>query len=257
MNFNEIFEKLAKVNDRSVIWNNWLDYCIDYALLNPIQQKHDFKGYEKEYHEMLNEWLDKLSNTLEDKSVYDMLGEFYEDLVTSQSKSKNMGQFYTPSTITDLVNQLVINDDDKGMVNDCACGSGRMLLDAYVKSNGGLVCIGQDLDETSCKMTVLNFWSHGVVGSVLHMDSLTGQFYNAWRVNNYLYHGLHVPHIELVSERDAYRFIGLNNDIKSIEVNNDNTVIENNDNSKPKGTGHVSTEEQDELPKKEVQIKLM
>ena len=92
----------------------------------------------------------------------------------------------------------------------------------------------------------MNFYISGVTGSILHQNTLTGEFYGAWRINNYIHHGLPVPHIELVSEKEAYRFIGLNKDIKSIEVNNDNVVIENNDNSL-----NLSAE------KKEVQTKLM
>ena len=110
----------------------------------------------------------------------------------------------------------------------------------------GAIMIGSDLDEVACKMSVLNFYIHGVRGSVLHQNTLTGETFNCWKINNYLGYGLPVPHIELVSEKEAYRFIGLNNDIKSIEVNNDNAVIENNDNSL-----NLSAE------KKEVQTKLM
>jgi hypothetical protein len=115
-----------------------------------------------------------------------------------------------------------------GMVNDCACGSARMLLSAHVKSKGNLICIGQDLDEVSCKMATLNFWSHGVRGSILQQDTLTLQFYQAWRVNNYLYHGIPIPHIELVSEREAYNFIGVKNtnETKPIELNKTKETVQ-------------------------------
>jgi hypothetical protein len=70
-------------------------------------------------------------------------------------------------------------------------------------------------------MATLNFWSHGVRGSILQQDTLTLQFYQAWRVNNYLYHGIPIPHIELVSESEAYNFIGVNDIKKSktVEIN--------------------------------------
>ena len=54
--FNKIFEDLAKINDRSIIWNNFLDYCIDISLLSNKKYTHDFKGNEEEYAEMLSEW---------------------------------------------------------------------------------------------------------------------------------------------------------------------------------------------------------
>lgn len=218
--FNKIFERLAMVNDRSIIWNNWLDYCINLNLLSTQKYDIDFKGNEKEYAEMLSCWLLELNKELENKPYYDMLGLFYEELVTSHVKSKNIGQFFTPDDVTKLMTDLTLNDGSlpNQMCNDCACGSGRMLLSAHVQSKGGLICIGQDLDEVSCKMAVLNFWSHGVIGSILHQNTLTREFYQGWRINKYLYHGIPIPHIEKVSERDAYRFIGLKNEPKTIEL---------------------------------------
>ena len=205
--FNKIFEDMAKIQDRSIIWNNFLDYCIDINLLNSKERNLDFKGNEENYSEMLNEWLNQLNKDLETKPYSDMLGVFYEELVTSHAKSKSIGQFFTPQDVTDLMTSLGLKEEPKGFAYDCACGSARMLLSAHVKSSGELYCIGQDLDEVSCKMAVLNFWSHGVRGSILHQNTLTLEFYQAWRVNNYLYHGLPIPHIELVTERDAYNFV--------------------------------------------------
>ena len=209
--FKRMFERLARVNDRSIIWNNWLDYCINLNLMSNQQYKIDFKGNEEEYSEMLAEWLLQLEKELETKPYYDMLGLFYEELVTSHVKSKNIGQFFTPSEVTRLMVELALSNNVKPnqICNDCACGSGRMLLSAHVQSNGNFICIGQDLDEVSCEMAVLNFWSHGVRGSVLHQDTITQEFYQGWRVNKWLYEGLPIPHIERVSEREAYQFIGV------------------------------------------------
>jgi len=218
--FNKIFENLARVNDRSIIWSNWLDYCININLMNTSKTDQDFHGNEEAYLDMFGEWLLQLENDLEEQSYSDRLGLFYEELVTSHVKSKNLGQFYTPDDVSILMTKLCVDGDSTGFVNDCACGSARMLLSAHVESKGNLICFGQDLDEVSCKMAVLNFYSHGVRGSILHQNTLTGEFYRAWRVNNYLYHGLPIPHIELVSEAEAYNFIGVSrnkNDI--VELN--------------------------------------
>lgn len=219
--FNKIFEKLAMTNDRSIIWNQFLDYCIDINLLNSKERHLDFKGNENHYMDMLEAWLKQLNEDLETHPYSDRLGEFYEELVTSHVKSKNLGQFYTPSDVSNLMADLIINENSTGMVDDCCCGSARMLLAAHVKSKGNLICIGQDLDEVSCKMAVLNFWSHGVRGSILHQNTLSLDFYHGWRVNNYLYHGLPIPHIEIVSEKEAYNFIGAKNmeKVKPIEIN--------------------------------------
>ena len=212
--FTEIFDELAKTNDRSIIYNNWMDYCIEINLINHNGKKTNFYGNEEKYVELMQAWMNELTTELENKPYYDILGHFYEELVQSAGKSKSLGQAFTPPSVTDLMSDLVIKTDNNknGIANDPTCGSSRTLLAAHVESNGDLICIGQDLDRTSCQMSVLNFWSHGVRGSVLHMDTLEGTFYQGWRVNKYLYHGLPVPHIEeIYSIDEAYNFFELNN----------------------------------------------
>lgn len=213
--FSKIFEELAKTNDRSIIWNNWLDYAIEVNLLT----LHKNKGFKKNYHnneedywDMIAAWTNELSAKLEEYPYYDILGTFYEELVQSKGKSKSLGQAYTPPSVTDLMSQISIKENSHGVVNDPTCGSSRTLLAAHCRSNGNLICIGQDLDLTSCQMSVLNFWSHGVRGSILHMDTLEEKFYRGWRVNKYLYHGIPVPHIEEIHNvNDAYDFYELKN----------------------------------------------
>lgn len=236
--FQEIFDDLAKTNDRSIIWNNWLDYCIQINLINHNGQKTNFYNNEEQYVELMQSLLNELTQELETKPYYDILGHFYEELVQSKSKSKTLGQAYTPPSVTDLMSKIAITSDNNvGVANDPTCGSSRTLLSAHVKSKGNLICIGQDLDRTSCQMSVLNFWSHGVRGSILHMDTLTGEFYQGWRVNKYLYHGLSVPHIEEIHNvNDAYDFFELKNHMSLI---NNDTVV---DDEKSTNTGIVNSE---------------
>lgn len=235
--FEEIFEELARHNDRSVIWNDWLDYAIEVNLLTLAKDKpQDFqKNYhnnEEAYLDMITAWITELSQKLEKYPYYDLLGKFYEELVTSQSKSKNLGQFFTPPSVTNLLSELAFDEDKnyKGKIaNDPAGGSGRTLLAAHVKSNGEVFAISNDLDETSCKMCVLNFFSHGVRGSVLHMDTLEQTFYQGWRINRWLHHGVPIPHIEKIhSPSEAYDFIELNR-LKPEEIQMN--VIGNYDNN--------------------------
>lgn len=65
------------------------------------------------------------------------------------------------------------------------------------------------MDSVSVKMTALNFYIHGVRGSVLHMNSITNEFFGGYKVNQYLGYGLPLPHIELLhSYEDAFHFFG-------------------------------------------------
>ena len=227
--FEEIFEELARHNDRSVIWNDWLDYAIEVNLLTtePHEFQKNYHGNEQSYHEMIVAWINELSQELENKPYYDILGKFYEELIQSRSKASSLGQAYTPPSVTNLLSELVFDETKKYddlIANDPAGGSGRTLLAAHVKSKGEVFCISGDIDETSCRMCVLNFFSHGVRGSVLQQDALTGEFYKGWRINKYLYHGIPQPHIELINNPDeAYDFIELNNN-----QTKDNTPVTTN-----------------------------
>ena len=87
-------------------------------------------------------------------------------------------------------------------------GSARLLLAGH-KHDPKAICIGQDLDSVSVKMAALNFYIHGVRGSVLHMNSITNEFFGGYKVNQYLGYGLPLPHIELLhSYEDAFHFFG-------------------------------------------------
>ena len=216
--FEKSFEKLARTDDASTLWINWLDWVIDQNLITNHDRQLNFKGNEKTYFELYCAWINIVHNELENTSkyYYDYLGVFYEDIIQSKYKAGTNGQFFTPQNVSKLMAKL-LTQNTGGVINDCACGSGRLLLDAH-QDNPTTVLIGQDLDPVACKMAVLNFYSHGVRGSILHQNTLTGEFYRAWRVNNYLYHGLPIPHIELVNQRDAYQFIGVSNKVEPVEL---------------------------------------
>lgn len=221
--FEDIFNELSRTNDRSIIWNNWLDYCIN---INLMQKKsryinQGFYGNEEKYYEMFTEWIEEMNIKLPDNDYYDLIGRLYEENVQSKAKQKDFQQHYTPIHVTQLMTDLTINNKlpEGCFVNDCCCGSGRFLLAIHMKNKGGVYCIGQDLDETSCKMTVLNFFIHGVQGSVLHMDTIEGTFYKGWRVNRWLLEGIPIPHIEEIGYMsDAFRFLGASRS-EIVEVN--------------------------------------
>ena len=214
MTFEEIFEELARHNDRSVIWNNWLEYTIKANLIyHKEKDTTRYHGNEEAYTNLINAWLNELTIKLEKYPYYDILGEFYEELIQSKSKKSSLGQVYTPPAVTNLLSEICFNENKKYndlIANDPACGSARTLLSAHVKSKGDVFVVGNDLDLTSCLMATLNLFTHGARGSILHMDTLEGAFYKGWRVNKYLYHGIPVPHIEeIYSPMDAYDFIEL------------------------------------------------
>lgn len=229
--FEKIFDKLSSQHEPNRIFDEFLDYCIDINLFTTINQNLDFQGREKDYFEMFQEWV-KITNTALNNPTkeinsskngwYDYLGIFYENIVQTKYKAGARGQFFTPADVCQVMTEIILDEDqnytDK-LVNDCCCGSGRFLLAGHSLMPGAIM-IGSDLDDVACKMTVLNFYIHGVRGSVLHMNTLTLECFQCWRVNNYLNYGLPVPHIELVNENDVYNFFGVNNEkVETVELN--------------------------------------
>lgn len=210
--FERKFVSMARKEDPSILFTGFLDWVIDANLIALTDRKIDFRGREQDYFELYTEWVQIVDKELEatGKYYYDYLGVFYEDVIQSRYKAGTIGQFFTPHHVCSIMAKLCFNGNSlDGVSYDCACGSGRLLLASH-EENPGNVVIGWDLDSQACKMAVCNLYIHGIRGSILCKNTLDNTFYEAWRVNNYLGYGLPVPHIELVSESEAYRFIGRN-----------------------------------------------
>lgn len=117
----------------------------------------------------------------------DPLGTFYE-VLASTYKMKALGQFFTPNCICDMMASINgPGEYDKKrtglLVNDPACGSGRMLL-AYNAKYPDNVYVAEDLDGICVKMTAVNMLFHGCRGEVVHHDSLRpDSWHGGWMVN--------------------------------------------------------------------------
>lgn len=161
------------------------------------------------FHELMKEWIELMGRkVVGTDTFFDALGTLYENVVQSKSKASNTGQFFTPEHICDLMSLCVIDKSVKGKrISDPACGSGRSLLSYHVKNLGNYL-YAEDLDRTSCLMTVCNFLIHGCVGEVVWHDSLRPEtFYGGWRVNRGLNNPFHkyfgIPHIENITADES------------------------------------------------------
>lgn len=140
----------------------------------------DYTSEELElFGEAYKEYLLLMQNLLEVHGWYDYIGEYYEAFVLATSKASSKGQYYTPRGISELLTRLVNphNITCKGdTAYDPACGSARNLLD-YQYRNKCMVH-GDDVDESACKMAVVNFHSNKVVrGRVDWCNSLEGDYF--------------------------------------------------------------------------------
>jgi type I restriction-modification system DNA methylase subunit len=101
----------------------------------------------------------------------ELLGELY---MTWEVSNKYTGQFFTPWPVAEMMARML--EPTGGAINDCACGSGVMMLAAAkTMTNAQLdhaVFVGQDIDFTCAMMCALNFTFFNLHGYVIHGNSL-------------------------------------------------------------------------------------
>ena len=110
----------------------------------------------------------------------DVFGSLYEEMYLSRGKASKTGQFFTPQSVSDLMARVSgLGAGDHGKVNDCAAGSGRLLLAHYMdkskmdhSAGRRFEYVAQDCDPIACKMCALNFMVHGMYGRVECRDTL-------------------------------------------------------------------------------------
>ena len=156
---NKIIGELAKAND--------LTGVITVADFNDDEKIG--KGKEK---------VDRLSNLIEifEKQELDfssnraenddILGDAYEYLMrhfaTESGKSK--GQFYTPAEVSRIMAKVIGINKSKSQsetLYDPTSGSGSLLLKAADEAPHGITIYGQENDNATRALAVMNMWLHG------------------------------------------------------------------------------------------------
>jgi type I restriction enzyme M protein len=96
----------------------------------------------------------------------DLLGDAYEYLMrhfaTESGKSK--GQFYTPAEVSRILSKVIGVEQSSSQsqtVYDPTCGSGSLLLKVADESPAGLSIYGQENDNATKALAVMNMWMHG------------------------------------------------------------------------------------------------
>jgi type I restriction enzyme M protein len=133
-----------------------------------------------------NENLDFSSNRAEND---DLLGDAYEYLMRhfASESGKSKGQFYTPSEVSRIMAKIIGIDKSESAsqsLYDPTCGSGSLLLKASDEAPHGISIYGQEKDNATRALAVMNMWLHGkpsaeiVQGNTLaspeFLDSRTG-----------------------------------------------------------------------------------
>ena len=209
--FHSIFSKLAYSYDWSVIFDDFLEYILLYHNLDSTLKwsKKYSKKEIKHFWELYQEWIKIMDKQLvTDTDWYDMFGIYYEAVIVSKMNRQSQGQFFTPPNVCNLMAEMTIaaaNLKPGQSVNDPCCGSGRNLMAAN-KIIPGCYHVGMDLDQTCVFMTIANFLLHGIEGEVIWMNSMTQEFYGAWKVNEYLNKDFPLPHVRKAQIEELYSY---------------------------------------------------
>ncbi len=116
-----------------------------------------------------NEALDFSSNRAEHD---DLLGDAYEYLMrhfaTQSGKSK--GQFYTPAEVSRVMAKVIglsRSTSPSDTLYDPTCGSGSLLLKGADEAPHGISIYGQENDNATRALAVMNTWLHGHADSII------------------------------------------------------------------------------------------
>lgn len=158
-NINKIIGALAKANDLSGI--------IDVADFND----DDKLGKGKDKVDRLSNLISIFENPALDFSANraendDLLGDAYEYLMRhfAQESGKSKGQFYTPSEVSRIMAMLIGIEEAPSAsqtLYDPTCGSGSLLLKAADLAPHGITIYGQEKDNATRALAVMNMWLHG------------------------------------------------------------------------------------------------
>lgn len=133
---------------------------------------------------MINEY----QHAATDGGWNDMLGIYYEEIGSITGKQQ-LGQFFTPKEVCDLMARL--NDNTENAVPegttvcDPAAGSSRNLIAhsrLHPQNRWNTFYHGYDLDRRCVNMSVLNMIMYGMKGVVIHMNTLSLEVYSGYRL---------------------------------------------------------------------------
>lgn len=178
--FQDSFLKLVNSvkQDHIKVFDDALTYILRILSIDDADVPWEYSEKENEaFYAFYGDYLAYMTQELKKRPWCDAWGDVYMEMA-GQYKSFR-GQFFTPQPVSDLVSRICSYkrpEAERFVINDCACGSCRMLLAANEaerkKGNPQPYLIGEDIDGTCCKMAAINLAVHGCLGEVIRHDSL-------------------------------------------------------------------------------------
>ena len=114
----------------------------------------------------------------DEEEARDLLGRVYEYFIKTFARSEGHrgGEFYTPSSVVELL--VLMLEPYEGRVFDPACGSGGLFVQSakFVQAHGGqaqkLSIYGQEMNQATWRIARMNMAIHGLSGEIKLGNSL-------------------------------------------------------------------------------------
>ena len=217
---NDAFLTLVRtINDDPLkVFDDTLTYILRFLSIDqiPISWEHS-QADNQAFFSFMNLYFHEQQERTDIKFWHDAWGDLFMEL--SGNFKSFRGQFFTPTGVADLCAKMGSLEDTEiiyqPIINDCACGSGRMLLAAdqlsYENKRIQPYLIGEDIDGMCCKMAAINLAVHGCLGEVVRHDSLKNpdKLLYGYRINETLAAGSKYPSIRRSENKKDFRKFNL------------------------------------------------
>ena len=191
--FEKMLQKVAHRHSFSTVFDDFLQMSICALAHQTMEERYleVAKRYNKSDLELIGHafgqmFLDYEKVITPDGSWKDPLGQIYMDNI-SKSQAGNMGQFFTPEEVCMMMAIMTTEGPVEKDISalDPSSGSSRCLIAhcrVHPQNRFNTFYVACDLDYTCVMMSVINFFMFGMKGVVIHMNSLTMEFYGGYRV---------------------------------------------------------------------------
>ena len=176
--YTSFLELVRKINDDALkVFDDALTYILRYLSIDTTDAVWPHGERDNQaFAQFMADYFQYQKEQTVTKFWYDAWGDMFMEL---SGKFKSFrGQFFTPASVADLCARMSEQERSgaRPVINDCACGSARMLLAAeqlaYERGSVQPYLIGEDIDGMCCKMAAINLAVHGCLGEVVRHDSL-------------------------------------------------------------------------------------
>lgn len=176
--YTSFLDLVRRINDDALkVFDDALTYILRYLSIDTADTPWSHgDGDNQAFAQFMENYFLYQQEQMVTKFWYDAWGDMFMEL---SGKFKSFrGQFFTPASVAELCAKMSDTEStgDRPVINDCACGSARMLLAAeqlaYEKGSVQPYLIGEDIDGMCCKMAAINLAIHGCLGEVIRHDSL-------------------------------------------------------------------------------------